>query len=269
MRSLAVFFVGFMICYFLTNEWVLDFLRAPLFKVLPPEQHKLYFTSLFENFLTHLKVAAVAAVFLFSPYFLFEFWAFIAPGLYARERKMVVPFILGGATCFIGGAAFAYYVLFPVAFQFFVTYGSPSDVPMLTINAYYSTCLKLLLLFGLAFELPVVICFLGALGVIDAPFLRQYRRVAIIIITVLCAMFAPPDALSMVILMVPLILLYEIAIWIVARMGVRRRDRDEAGAETAAVAPVSGGDPEPAVRAAKDGVPQVKPRAGSRKRKST
>src|SRR5262249_48630792 len=146
----------------------LRILRAPLFAVLPIAQQKLYFTSLFENFLTHLKISAVASIFFLSPYFFYEIWGFIAPGLKQHERKLVIPFLGAATVFFLGGGAFAYFVLFPVGFKFFVTYGAPTDVPLLTIDAYYSTCLKLLLLFGLAFELPVFVCLLGYLGVVDA-----------------------------------------------------------------------------------------------------
>jgi sec-independent protein translocase protein TatC len=218
MRCLVVFFFGFIIFYFL-SEPILAVLRKPLFEVLPVEQQKLYFTSLFENFLTHLKIAGYASVFCLSPYYFYQVWAFIAPGLYPRERKLVVPFISLATLFFIGGACFAYLILFPVGFRYFVTYGGPADVPLLTIDSYYGTCLKLLLLFGLSFELPVLICLLGFLGVVDAELLRAHRRTAIIGITLMAALFAPPDAVSMLILGVPLVLLFEASIWIVQWIG--------------------------------------------------
>lgn len=222
MRCLIVFFVGFGVCYFLITPQVMEFLRAPLFAVLPVGQQKLYFTSLFENFMTHLKIAAVTSIFVCSPYLFHQIWSFVAPGLYERERSAVIPFIVSGTLLFFGGAAFAYYVLFPVGFKFFVTYGLASDVPLLTIDAYYSTCLKLLLLFGAAFEMPLFIVGMGYLGIVDAPFLRQHRSKATIGITILCALFAPPDAISMLILMAPLVLMYEAAILVVAWLGVRQ-----------------------------------------------
>ena len=229
MRSLYVFLGGF-VFFFYYSEPILAFLRKPLFDALPPDQRKLYFTSLFENFLTHLKIGGYASLFFLSPYFFYELWGFVAPGLYARERRMAFPFIAAATAFFIGGAAFAYTVLFPVGFKYFVTFGGPSDVPLLTIDSYYGTALKLMLLFGLSFELPVLVSLLGFLGVVSAQTLRDQRRTAIIGITVMAALFAPPDAMSMILLGTPLVLMYEGAIWVVALFERTRRKKAEAEA---------------------------------------
>ena len=231
MRMLWVFVMGFIGGYY-SSEPVMRWLKQPLFKVLPPDKQALYFTGLFENFMTHLKVAACISIFALSPYFFFEIWGFVAPGLKRHEKKLVIPFVTAATFFFIVGGLFAYYVLFPVGFKFFVTYGGPTDIPLLTIDSYYSTCMKLMLLFGLGFELPVFVCLMGAIGLVDAPMLRKQRKFAIIGITVLSAMFAPPDAMSMLLLMVPLVLLYEASILVVATMGARRK------ASTKDVAPV-------------------------------
>jgi sec-independent protein translocase protein TatC len=220
-RMAYVFVLGFIGGYLLSNP-VMEWLRAPLFAVLPEDKRFLYFTSLFENFLTHLKIAGYLAIFVLSPYFFWEIWGFVAPGLKKNEKKLVIPFVSGATLFFIGGALFAYYVLFPVGFKFFVEYGMAADMPMLTIDAYYSTCLKLMMLFGLGFELPVIVTLLGALGIVDARTLRLHRKNAIIGITIVSALFAPPDAISMLILMAPLIVLFEISILVVDALGAKR-----------------------------------------------
>lgn len=233
MRMLYVFMGGFIGGYLVANP-VMEWLRAPLFHALPEDKRFLYFTSLFENFMTHLKIAGYLSIFGLSPYFFYEIWGFVSPGLKGRERKLILPFVGAATFFFVGGALFAYYVLFPVGFKYFIQYGVPSDMPMLTIDSYYSTCLKLMLLFGIGFELPVFVSLLGALGIVDAPTLRTHRRNAIIGITILAAMFAPPDAVSMLILMGPLIVLYELSILVVAWLGSKRKISADAEAAQAA-----------------------------------
>jgi len=222
MRCLFVFFAGFLLCYFYTNKWTFALLQKPLFAALPPEQHKLYFTSLFENFFTHLKIAGYSSLFLFSPYYFYQLWAFISPGLHSRERKLVIPFVSAATFFFLAGAAFAYFVLFPIGFKFFVSFGLPSDTPLLTIDSYYGTCLKLMLLFGAAFELPVLLILLGFLGVLDSATLRTQRRNSYMAITIVSAFVAPPDAISMLLLMAPLALMYEGATLVVGMIEKKR-----------------------------------------------
>ena len=209
MRCLIGFFIGFTLCYFFTNKIVLEFLQAPLFAALPADQHKLYFTSLFENFMTHLKIAGYSSLFFLSPFYFYQFWSFLAPGLHEKERKMVLPFVFSASFFFIAGGAFAYYVLFPIGFKYFVSYGLATDQPLLTIASYYDTCLKLIFMFGAAFEMPVIMILLGFLGLLSSETLKTNRRNAIIGITVVAAFIAPPDAISMLLLMGPMILMYE------------------------------------------------------------
>jgi sec-independent protein translocase protein TatC len=193
---------------------------------------------LFENFLTHLKVAGYASLIFLSPLYFHQVWGFVSPGLYQKEKRWVLPFALSGALFFALGAAFAYSVLFPVGFKYFVQYGAPTDVPLLTISAYYETCLKLMLLFGLSFELPVVLVFMGWMGWVSPAQLREHRKTAILLITILSALFAPPDAVSMLLLMAPLILMFEGAIgvisWIQTRRGIQGnpQGKSASGAES-------------------------------------
>ncbi len=223
MRCLMVFMGGFFLCYFFTNKFVFEFLQRPLFAALPPDQRKLYFTSLFENFMTHLKIAGYSSLFLLCPYYFYQLWSFIAPGLHKKERKMVLPFISAASFFFVAGAAFAYYVLFPIGFKYFVSYGLPTDMPLLTIDSYYGTCLKLMLLFGAAFEMPVLMILLGYMGLLSAETLKTQRKNAVIGITVVSAMIAPPDAVSMLLLMAPLIVMYEGARLVIAMFEKKRK----------------------------------------------
>jgi sec-independent protein translocase protein TatC len=224
-RSVWVFVIGFLAAYAVSDH-VMNFLKHPLFQALPEEKRVLYFTSLFENFMTHLKISGYTALVVLSPYFFYQLWAFIAPGLRSNEKKWFVPFVSAAGFFFLIGASFAYYVLFPVGFKYFITYGTSSEVPMITIDGYFSMCLKLIFLFGFSFELPVFICLLGAIGLVDAAFLKLHRRTALLLITIVSALVAPPDAMSMIMLGAPLYLLYECSIWVVQYMGLKRKKTD-------------------------------------------
>lgn len=228
---LWIFFIGFIGLYFVSDH-ILDFLRRPLFMALPPEKQHLYYTGLFENFLVHLKVAAAASLALFSPIYFLILWSFVAPGLKPHEKKTIRPFIAAGAVFFLVGSGFAYFVLFPVGVKFFLTYGTAAEVPLLTLESYVSLVLKILIGFGLCFELPVVIVLLGKFGLLTAEQLAAQRRTAIIVITALSAFVAPPDAISMLMLMAPLYLLYETAIVVVRKVMPNTANQVPAG-ETA------------------------------------
>jgi sec-independent protein translocase protein TatC len=194
---------------------ILEFLKAPLLSAMPPERQHLYFTGVFENFFNHLQVSILAGVFIGSPFFLYQLWAFVGPGLHPHEKKLAWPFIAAGTVFFFLGAAFAYFLVLPVGFKFFLTFGGPTDVPMITIKEYFSVLYRLLILFGLSFELPVVLVLLGKLGIVNRALLVAHRRTAVIAIAVFCALFAPPDVLSMLMMMAPLYVFFELAILVI------------------------------------------------------
>jgi sec-independent protein translocase protein TatC len=204
---------------------VLEFLKAPLFQALPPEKQNLYFTGLFESFFNHLQISIFVGVFIGSPFFIYQIWAFVSPGLHAHERKNVFPFVAAGTLFFFLGASFAYYLVLPVGFKFFVEFGAPQDVPMITVKEYFSVLFRLLLLFGASFEFPVILVLLARLGLVTAAFLQEQRRSVIIAITVVSALFAPPDILSMLLMMAPLYVFFELAVVVIRLMEKKKASR--------------------------------------------
>ncbi len=194
---------------------ILEFLKAPLFHALPPDKQHLYFTGLFDSFFNHLQIAVLAGVFIGAPFFLYQIWAFVGPGLHKHEQRMALPFIAAGTVFFFAGAAFAYYLVLPVGFKFFLEFGQPMDVPMITVREYFTVLFRLLLLFGASFELPVVLVLLAKVGLVNYSMLSAHRRTAVIAITMASAMFAPPDVMSMLMMMVPLYVFYEGAVQVI------------------------------------------------------
>lgn len=201
---------------------ILEFLKAPLFHALPPDKQHLYFTGLFDSFFNHLQIALIAGVFIGSPYFLYQIWAFVGPGLHKHEQRLAIPFVAAGTIFFFAGAAFAYYLVLPVGFKFFLEFGQPMDVPMITVREYFTVLFRLLLLFGASFELPVVLVLLAKIGLISYATLSAHRRTAVIAITLACAMFAPPDIMSMLLMMAPLYVFFEGAVQVIRVMERRK-----------------------------------------------
>lgn len=146
-----------------------------------------------------------------------QIWRFVAPGLYHHEKKVLLPFTVISTLCFLAGAAFGYFVVFPPAFRFLVGYASDILDPLPAVSEYFSLSLRLLIAFGIVFELPVFMVFLGKIGVVDTPFLRRNRKYAILISFVIAAILTPtPDVVNQLLMAGPLIILYEISIYAVA-----------------------------------------------------
>jgi len=222
-KCLGAVGVGFLSSYAFSKQ-IFNFLVAPLVKIMPENSHLIY-TSLPEAFLTYLKVSFFAGLVLSTPVILYQIWKFIMPGLYEMERKYVVPFVIV-ATIFFGiGVAFAFYVVFPFGFKFFLGFSTDDIYALPTLREYLSLSIRLLLAFGITFELPVFIFFLAKLGIVNHQMLRKQRKYAMIIVVVMAAVLTPPDVISQVLLAVPLLALYEISIW-VAYM-VRKPEKKE------------------------------------------
>ena len=191
---------------------------------------QLYQQTITEGFIVSLKIAAFGGLLLALPFIVYQVWAFIAPGLYPHERRMAVPFILGAGFSFVVGAVFAYYVLLPFAVPFLLGFLGDQVVPLLTIDKYMSQILMYLTVVGLMFELPVLSYLLTKLGLLDWRFLAKNRRIAIVAIVTLAAIITPTaDPFNLSLLSIPLLLLYEISIW-VSRLAGRRPERAEADA---------------------------------------
>ncbi len=186
-------------------------LAAPLLHALP-QGATMIATDVTGTFLVPLKVTLMAAFLVALPFVLWQAWAFVAPGLYQHEKKLAVPVILSSVLFFVTGMAFAYFVVFPIAFRFFAGY-APAGVQMMTdIDKYLSFVLTMFIAFGLTFEVPVIVIVLVRMGVVPLDKLRKIRPYVIVGAFVVGAVFTPPDVVSQLLLAVPLWILYELGL---------------------------------------------------------
>ncbi|MGD9368079.1 MAG: twin-arginine translocase subunit TatC [Desulfobacteraceae bacterium] len=216
--------VGFAASYAF-KEKLFYILVAPLQKAMKSGDTLIY-THLPEAFFTFLKTALISGILLASPILLYQFWMFIAPGLYDREKRLLIPILLLSTLFFTGGALFGYFIVFPWGFKFFLSFATDTIRPMPSMREYLSFAAKLLLAFGIVFELPLVITFLAKLGIVSVEFLKKYRKYAILIFFVGAAMLTPPDVVTQIMMALPLMLLYEISI-IGARVFGKKDDQME------------------------------------------
>jgi sec-independent protein translocase protein TatC len=215
--------VGFFSCWFFAKR-IYDFLAVPITRSLPPGV-KLAYTNPTDPFTLYMKVALLAGVFLTLPFTLYELWKFIAPGLYRKEKKYVIPFLLSSVLLFVSGAACCYYLVLPSTFKFLIELGS-SFTPMIRIDEYLDLTNTMLLGFGAIFEMPVVVGFLSLFGLVTASFLWKKSRYAIVIIVALAAIISPTqDAFNLLLWAAPMLLLYFISIGVAAILGWRRKRR--------------------------------------------
>jgi sec-independent protein translocase protein TatC len=168
-----------------------------------------------DKFMAHLKISIVVGVICSCPLWLYQLWQFVAPGLYRKERKYMFSFISLGSLLFLAGSTFSYFVALPMAFQFLFTFGGDQDKPMITIEHYMDFFTQFSLMFGVSFELPLVLSILGMLGIVSQKFLIEKARYAVMILAIISAIITPPDLMSMLIMLVPLILLYFLGVVLV------------------------------------------------------
>jgi len=170
-------------------------------------------------------------VLLGSPVIFWQIWKFVAPGLYKHEKRALLPFSFLSSVCFLGGTAFGYFIVFPPAFRFLLGYSADFLTPMPAVSEYFSLSLRLLIAFGVIFELPILMVFLAKIGIVDVPFLNRNRKYAILINFIIAAILTPtPDIVNQMLMGVPLLVLYEIsvvAVWIFGRKKLKYASQPE------------------------------------------
>jgi sec-independent protein translocase protein TatC len=202
-KSAGAFVLAFCISY--------NFIGKLIPKIIAPAGH-LIFTAPAEAFSAYMMLGAVMALFLASPYIVYQIWAFVGGALRPDEKKFILIFAPLSLLFFLAGGAFAYFVTVPMAYRFLMSFSSEYLVPMVTVKSYLGFLGHMIVAFGVAFELPLILAFLAKIGIASPEYLRHMRRHAVIAILVVAALLTPPDIVSMLILAVPLMLLYEVGI---------------------------------------------------------
>ena len=221
--------IGFVISYFF-SERLFRLLIMPLREAMP-ESDQLIFTNLPEMFLTYLKVAFIAGILVAAPIIFYELWMFVAPGLYRKEKRYAIPFVVSSTILFVGGSLFGYFVVFPFGFKFFLGFANEYVKALPSVKQYFSFSMKLLFAFGIVFELPVVVFFLAKMGLVTPDLLKRNRKYAILLTFVIAALLTPPDVITQCMMAGPILILYEIGILVTRLAQVKRQDDEEVEAE--------------------------------------
>jgi sec-independent protein translocase protein TatC len=241
MRCIMALGVAFAVCIYFADD-IFGFLVRPLTAAFPPGQGRLIYTKLYEAFFVNIKVALFAAFFVSFPIIANQLWAFVAPGLYAKEKKAFLPFLIATPVLFTSGAALAYFVVMPTAFKWFLGFeGTRGGLKLEALPGtgdYLSLVMQFILAFGISFLLPVLLLLLNRAGIVTRKQLSGARRYVIVAITIVAALITPPDVVSQLMLAIPMLLLFEgslLFMW----FGERRAAKEAAaaGSDVAAVAP--------------------------------
>jgi len=240
--SALALIIAFLVCFYFAQD-LFDFLVRPLSDLLHARaathgERRLIFTDLTEVFFTHIKIAFFFGAFASCPIFLTQIWMFIAPGLYRNEKGAFAPFLIASPILFFLGGALVYYVIFPLAWKFFLSFetmGGPGTLPIeleAKVNEYLSLVMKLIFAFGLCFQLPVLMTLLARVGLATSKGMAAKRKYAIVGVFLVAAVFTPPDPLSQISLALPILVLYEISI-LMAKLVEKKKAEQEAEDEGA------------------------------------
>jgi sec-independent protein translocase protein TatC len=229
-KSLAALLVGLVIGLFAVAKLhVLEIIQAPIAELLP-NQELIYISPTTPFFIT-LKLGFIVGLILSFPILSYQLWAFLSPALYENERKFAVPAIAAGTVLFLGGVAMAYFWVLPFGLKILLSFYSGELAPFIAVNEYLKFATGLILAFGLIFEMPVVLVFLSAVGIVTPEFLSKYRRHAIVVMAILSALLTPQDPYTMLAMMIPLMLLYELSIVMAKLLRSRRERQTQPGSE--------------------------------------
>ena len=233
--SIIFILVIFVISYIFA-EHIYNFLVEPYANAVKDDEisRRLIFTALHETFITYLKVAFFAAIFLGSPVLLIQIYKFIAPGLYQNEKKALLPYLIFTPILFIFGGCLVYYLIMPLAIKFFLSFesiGTSTTLPIqleAKVNEYLSLIMRLIFAFGISFQLPILLNLLAKIGVVNSNYLKKTRRYVIVIIFTVAAILTPPDPITQIGLAIPLLLLYELSIFTVKFTEKKDREVEDA-----------------------------------------
>tara|TARA_Y100001970_G_C14047450_1_gene757081 strand:+ start:261 stop:1019 length:759 start_codon:yes stop_codon:yes gene_type:complete len=219
LKSFLFLIIVFIICYFF-SENIYNFLVKPYASAVLDNNldRRMIFTALHEAFITYLKVAFFASLFISSPIFLTQVWKFIAPGLYKNEKSALLPYLIATPVLFIVGGILVYYFIMPLAIKFFLSFETIANSQSLAIqleakiNEYLSLIMRLIFAFGISFQLPVVLSLLARVGIINSEYLKKRRKYVVVIMFAAAAILTPPDPITQIGLALPLLILYELSI---------------------------------------------------------
>ena len=212
-KSLFIILICCIICWFFSSQ-ILYFLRQPIQPFLKHTNGSLIFTAPLDALLAYLQISIFTGVLIASPFWSYQIWQFIAPGLYQKEKKVFILFWIAGLFLFLFGVIFVYIIILPLVFHVLMPFGSVENQPFITIKHYLSFFTRFALVFGVIFETPLILIALCRMNILSPAILKRYRRHAIVLLAFISALITPPDLISQIVLLFPLIGLYEISIYL-------------------------------------------------------